>query len=319
MEVRIVLITQGLSRVVSPLINSEFNIVGIIESATRNYGQNSKPHRRNFKNLLGFTKQKQTLENLSAQLSIPYFFFRNNNKDLISWLNSVKPDLIVVYSMSQLLHAKILEISPLGVINIHPSLLPDYRGPNPWFWMYYNGDKQGGVTLHYLDSGEDTGDIVYQKKYDIPLGMKSPHMQDVAIGKIGVEILLKALSILSCGEKLPRIEQPVTSGTERARNISVDEHDSLIDWKNWPIERIWHFMRGTELWLNSIHQPSGVFKGLRWKVLEFEKCDSANTKISGSVERDSTGYYVVCRDGAIRLDVKFRLRVFISRVILRRK
>lgn len=85
--------------------------------------------------------------------------------ELESWVKSLSPDLIVVYSMSQLLKENIYSIPRFGTINLHPSYLPEYRGPNPIFWMYYNMEKQGGVTVHYIDQGEDTGNIILQKRY----------------------------------------------------------------------------------------------------------------------------------------------------------
>ncbi len=137
--------------------------------------------------------------------------------------------------------------------------------------MYYNQESSGAVTLHYIDKGEDTGDIIYQESFDFPLGAKSPAMHDLAIGEVGTSLIFKALNKLSNGEELPRQRQPEKSPTRRARNINKSEHHMLIDWNQWPIERIWHLLRGTESWLDAISSPSGVFSGQRWQVLEYEK------------------------------------------------
>ncbi len=71
-----------------------------------------------------------------------------SDKNLENWVKDKKPDVIVVYSMSQLLKEYIFSILKYGTIDLHPALLPSYRGPNPHFWMYHDGIKEGGVTVH---------------------------------------------------------------------------------------------------------------------------------------------------------------------------
>lgn len=178
-------------------------------------------------------------------------------------------------------------------------------------------DKRGGVTLHYVDPGEDTGDIVFQCGYEFPLGVKSPDIQDVAIGKHGVDIILEALNIVSAGQQLPRTPQPAQSTTARARNIKPDEHKDIIEWSLWPIERVWHLMRGTELWLNCIEQPSGIYSGQRWRVMNFERHkNTVELRQLAQVNKDAVGYYVQCRDGIIRLEVDFNWKDYLKRVLI---
>ena len=71
---------------------------------------------------------------------------------------------------------------------------------------------------------------------------------------------------------MPRKKQKVINTShERARNIKPNEHKNFIDYKHWSVERVWHFLRGTESWLNALDQPGGIFKGQRWTILEFKK------------------------------------------------
>ena len=123
-----------------------------------------------------------------------YFLLTSQNQQkCIQWMNQISPDLVVIYSMSQLLSSEFLRMPRLGCINLHPSALPRFRGPNPCFWTYYNQDVKAGVTLHYLDKREDSGPIIDQRHYIVPLGMKYPEMENLAIGKLGVEMLLETL------------------------------------------------------------------------------------------------------------------------------
>lgn len=306
---KVMIITMGMSRIVKPIVEN-YNVVGIIECAPRKqkntrktlvYGLIKKIY-SNFKSTL------ETLGSYAKSLDIPYYYMDNgSDKKLESWVKNISPDAIVVFSMSQLLKENIFNIPKYGTINLHPALLPSYRGPNPDFWMYYNQENEGGVTVHYIDRGEDTGDIIYQEKYLIPLGMKSPDMLDLAIGELGVRLLFKAIDNV---DNLPKIKQPEKSPTKRARNIRESEHQNLIDWKNWDIERVWHLLRGTELWLNAFEQPKGMYSGQRWSIDEFEKCDTSEYRVANVVKKDNR-YFLVCRDGKIFLSVKFNLKRFI--------
>lgn len=310
---RIILITQGVSRVVMPILEQrDVEVVGVVESAPRSYGPEqvkSISLRSTIDGLRKLVRPAASLETVVNSHNLPYFLLHKANKgEFANWLKDMRVDLVVIYSMSQILPQDILNIPRLGVLNLHPSLLPAYRGANPWFWMYHDAVPQGGVTLQYIDAGEDTGDIVYQCTYDIPPGMKSPPMQDLAVGKHGVGLILKALRQIGHGNALPRLAQPAQSPTARARNIKPEEHRSLIDWIHWPIEHIWHVMRGTELWLNCIDQPSGIYTGQRWVVDDFEKTHAAvQADASGQLKKDAKGFYVQCRDGIIRVNVEFKL------------
>ena len=86
---------------------------------------------------------------------------------VIQHLTDLAPDVIVVVAYGQILTKKILELPPSGCLNIHPSLLPKYRGAAPIQWALINGESETGVTIMLLDEGEDTGDIISQKAVGI--------------------------------------------------------------------------------------------------------------------------------------------------------
>jgi len=309
-QLRVMIITMGLSYIVAP-ITQRYNVVGIIECAPRKTKQPSFLYKIAKKFYIFFNKIK-TLESFAKSKNIPYYYMNNGSDKLLeNWVRNKNPDVIVVYSMSQLLKKNIFEIPKYGTINLHPSLLPSYRGPNPIFWMYYYTEKKGGVTVHYIDEGEDTGDIIYQEEFDIPLGMRLSDFMELAIGKIGVDLLLKALDNI---ENLPRKKQPKQSPTPRARNIKESEHRNIIDWQNWEIERIWHLLRGTESWLNPIEQPKGIYRGQRWTVEEFEKCNMEGYEIS-KIYKENGRYFLATKDGKIFLSIKFSFKNFLLSII----
>jgi methionyl-tRNA formyltransferase len=306
--VKIVLITQGLSRILLPLINSEHDVVGIIESMPRNFTENKKDSL-----LFGFlkkiyslfNKKHQTLKSFCKERDIKYTHIcKGRDREVEQWVKSIEPDLIVVFSMSQLLKESVFGQAKYGAINIHPSYLPDYRGPNPDFWQYYNMEMNPGVTVHYIDKGEDTGDIIYQKKVYIPLGTKSPERLDKLIGEVGVSLILKSINAIEKG-LAPRETQSSVSPTARSRSLAAEEHITIIDWANWPVEHIWHVLRGTELWLNAFSQPSGIYSGQRWKIGGFVKIQ--HTHKPGELITLRGKDCVATKEGVIYLTKQFNL------------
>jgi methionyl-tRNA formyltransferase len=85
-------------------------------------------------------------------------------------LRAVTPDLIIVACFSKILKREVIEIPQTACVNIHPSLLPAYRGPNPVYWVVANGERETGVTAHFIDEGIDSGDIIDQVKVSIDVG-----------------------------------------------------------------------------------------------------------------------------------------------------
>lgn len=83
-------------------------------------------------------------------------------------LQAVTPDLIIVAGFSRILKSEVIGIPSIACVNIHPSLLPAYRGPNPVYWVVANGERETGVTAHFIDEGIDSGDIIGQVK--VPIG-----------------------------------------------------------------------------------------------------------------------------------------------------
>jgi methionyl-tRNA formyltransferase len=92
---------------------------------------------------------------------------RINSERVIEEIIKMAPDLIIVVYYDQILGKEIIDIPPMGCINLHLALAEEYRGCYPTTWALINGEKMTGVTLHYIDEGIDTGDIIAQ--YRIPI------------------------------------------------------------------------------------------------------------------------------------------------------
>jgi methionyl-tRNA formyltransferase len=85
-----------------------------------------------------------------------------NSEECVERLRALQVDLILVAAFSHILKPALLQIPRLGCINVHPSLLPRYRGPNPCYWVLARGERSTGITIHHMDDGIDSGDLIEQ-------------------------------------------------------------------------------------------------------------------------------------------------------------
>ncbi len=104
---------------------------------------------------------------LSKKLNLLEFDESPNEKKYIEKLKEMKADIGICCSYNVKLSNDFLNTTKMGYINCHPSLLPDYRGAAPYFHVVKNGEKISGITLHFMDENFDTGDIIYQEKFNL--------------------------------------------------------------------------------------------------------------------------------------------------------
>lgn len=123
----------------------------------------------------------ETNKDIKIQIinGINFYNYDNDIHFFEQWLRKLQPDLLVVYKMPFLLPESIFNLPKCGSINIHPSLLPKYRGANPWFEIFKNAEKSSGVTIHKIDKYADHGKIMAQTKFDIPNGSGMHNLSDL--------------------------------------------------------------------------------------------------------------------------------------------
>lgn len=300
-KINVMIITQGITPITEALLNSEHKVVGVVEDAPRIVPSKL---RRRFLRLYMKLNNTENLYSMCVKKNIPYYYLTNDNQDVFeSWVRSKNPDIVAVYSMSRLLKENIISIPKFGVVNLHSSLLPAYRGPNPVFWMYYNMEKYGGFTVHYITKREDDGNIIFQEWYDIPLGSDGPELYNKKVKTIGVPLTINAIDAIERGDA-PEICQPADSPTMRARNILPEEQKNIIDWEKWDIERIWHILRGYAKYMDLIEPPGGIYAGHRWNVGEYTK-DNPIGIDKGVIIKLNDGYCIAGNNGTIQLSVNY--------------
>lgn len=123
--------------------------------------QPDRPNARGYKTEISEIKKYSILKN------IPVYQFNKIREEGTEILKKIKPDLLIVVYYGQILSQEIIDIGKYGIINLHPSLLPKYRGPSPVISSVLNGDKETGVTIMRIEKDIDSGNILVQNKVDI--------------------------------------------------------------------------------------------------------------------------------------------------------
>ena len=163
--------------------------------------------------------------------------FRLNAPGFRAALNAIAPDLIVVACFPWRLPVWLRALPTAGCVNIHPSLLPDGRGPEPVFWTFRRGLTETGVTLHLMDEGFDAGPIVAQRRQAIPDDATLESLErDLA--RLGVQLLIDTLPAL-----LDRSTAAWPQATGLARHAPIPGPDDLIVPTIWGASRAARFIR----------------------------------------------------------------------------
>lgn len=155
---------------------------------------------------------------------------------LLEELAGETPNFVVCVCFPVRLPESVLSFPHKRCLNLHPSLLPAYRGPAPVFWQLRAGESAGGVTLHHMSKALDAGDIVAQTAFEIPLGISAREL-DKKAGVSGAELVMRTIA-----------EPASKSWSQYEGEASYfswpQEKDFALD-TSWSAERVFRFMRGT--------------------------------------------------------------------------
>lgn len=181
-----------------------------------------------------------------------------NNVEFIDTIKSLKPDVICVVAYGKILPSEILEIPKFGCINVHGSILPQYRGAAPIQWAILNGDKKTGVTTMYMDVGMDSGDIILTKETNIGSEETTGELWD-RLSVMGGELLVETLKL---------IEEGKATRTKQKENFTLapmlNKDMAKINFQEQTAEQIHNLVRG----LNPI---MGAYSFLNEKKIKFWK------------------------------------------------
>lgn len=183
------------------------------------------------------------------------------NIEFIEEIKTLNPDVICVVAYGKILPKELLEIPKYGCINVHPSLLPKYRGSTPIQTAIINGDKTTGVTTMYMNEGLDSGDIILQEEIKIEDNQTAGEVWDI-LAQIGANLLVETLNQIE-NNTAPRKKQ----GEDYTITKMLDKSMSKIDWNNQTAVEIKNLTRG----LNPI---MGTYAMLNGKKIKFWNVDA---------------------------------------------
>lgn len=204
-----------------------------------------------------------------------------NNIEFLDKIKNLKPDVICVVAYGKILPKELLDIPRLGCINVHGSLLPQYRGAAPIQWAVLNGDKETGITTMYMDVGMDTGDMILKEKVEIGENETTGELWD-RLSKIGANLLVKTLKQIEEGTA-PREKQ----GENFTLAPMLSKEMAKINWDEMDAIKIKNLVRG----LNPI---MGAYSNLDGKKVKFWKVNvvSVNDLIKKFPELEEYTYRI---------------------------
>lgn len=229
------------------LYEAKYDIIGVVTNI-------DKPKGRGMKMVASPVKEYAIEKNLQVYQPIKV----RNNPEFLEEVKILNPDLICVVAYGKILPQELLDIPKYGCVNVHGSLLPEYRGAAPIQWAVLNGDKKTGVTTMFMNAGMDTGDMILKEEVEIGEDETTGELWD-RLKTIGANLLIKTVKEIENGTAT-RTKQP----EEGTMAPMLSKEMAKIDWKNKTANDIKNLVRG----LNPI---MGAYTFLDGKKIKFWK------------------------------------------------
>ena len=225
---------------------------------------------------------------LAAERGIPVHQpAKVRSPEAVELVRRVAPELVVVVAYGQIIPRSILEIPPKGIINVHGSLLPAYRGAAPVQWAIVRGESETGVTTMLMDEGMDTGPILLQRKE--PIGPEDTgETLEERLARLGAGLLIETLDAWERGVLTPIPQDPSKSSLAPR----IKKEDGLVDW-NLAASEIERRVRGFIPWpvAHSEIQAQAV------KIWKAEVGSERPGRPGETLAVDREGVWVACGDG----------------------
>jgi methionyl-tRNA formyltransferase len=187
---------------------------------------------------------------------------RVRRPEAVEHLRALAPDAMVVVGYGQIIPQSVIDIAPLGIINVHASLLPKYRGAGPIQWAIVNGETRTGVTTMRIDAGLDTGDMLLKAETGI-----GPDETAIELGRrlavMGADLLVETLAGLAAGSIVPEKQDD----SQATHAPLLKREDGRIDWSAAAVT-IHNRVRGLQPW-------PGAFTSFRGQTLHLWKTRTA--------------------------------------------
>ncbi|MDP1884434.1 MAG: methionyl-tRNA formyltransferase [Candidatus Moranbacteria bacterium] len=270
--------------ILTALIDDGYGIVGVFTQSDKKVGR---------KQIL----EKSPVRIVAEKNGIPVFTPAKLHAEAVEELRSLKPDLIILVAYGKILPQAVLDLPRLGAINIHPSLLPKFRGPSPIQNALLAGEKITGTTIMLMDAGIDTGDILRQKEIAINPDETYVELAEKLSG-FSAELLLETLDGFLAGKIVPQKQD----GTSASYCKLIKKTDGQIDWED-TAKNIYNKYRAFAAWpgIFTSWNADGQAKRIQLKKITLIGDDPADRRQPGEIFRQDNSIHVRTADGAIGL------------------
>lgn len=275
------------------LLQSEHEVVAVVTAPDKPAGRGMK---------LSESEVKQFAQKNGLRILQPV---KLKDENFLQELRQLNADLFVVVAFRMLPEA-VWKMPPLGTINLHASLLPQYRGAAPINWAIINGETETGVTTFFIQHEIDTGKIIFADKHPIRDDETAGELY-AELMTLGATTLRKTVDAIASGN-YPQLPQEHITDVKLAPKIFKD--DCRINW-NKPTREVYNFIRG-------LSPYPGAFTQMNGKVFKIFKSDIVTTTAPeqpGKITTDGKNYlHIACADGLIavqecQLEGKQRMNV----------
>ena len=215
----------------------------------------------------------------------------SKEQDIINKLKEMKPDFFITFAFGQILSQEIIDIPKFATINLHASLLPEYRGANPIASAIIDGKQETGITTMKTALELDAGDICLQEKIKITPEMNVIELMDI-ISKLSPSLLDKTLKGIFEGT-LKTIPQNNSKATFTKK---LKKEEKIINWNN-SAQTLHNKIRG----MYQINTNQTTYNGKIIKILKTEVIEEKNGNIGEIIDISKDGIVVKCLENALKL------------------
>ena len=268
------------------LYHSNHEIVAVVT-------QPDKPSERG--NKIEFSEVKK----YSLEHNLPLFQFPKISRDGIIDLRALNPDIMITAAYGQILSQEVIDIPKYGIINVHASLLPKYRGAAPIQWAIINGETETGVTIMKTEIGLDTGDIIDMVKVPINENDTSADLSN-KLAEAGSRLLLDVLQKYE-NNNVTFIKQEHVNATVTTK---LKKEDCIINWNKSSKEIKCLILGANPNPVARTFLHGEIVKIYKAKLLDFELADGYDLLAVGTILPASSakrGVFVKTGDGAIEI------------------
>ena len=260
------------------MVRNGMNIVGVFTQPDRPKGRGNR-------------LTPSPVKVAAEEAGIPVFQPEKIRRDGVSDLKTLKPDLCVTAAFGQILSQEILDIPPLGSINVHASLLPKHRGAAPIAYAIMNCDRTAGVTTMMMDAGIDTGDMLLQEQTEIGEAETCTELTE-RLSMIGADLLVRTIRDMEAGslKRIKQDEAAMTYDPMLSKQMGIADFTADAD-----------HVRGLVNGLNPWPCVSVPLGSERLKLLRAVCTDVSGKPGTVTAADPKNGLVIACGEGAVKI------------------